>query len=162
VARFGLCNLALVMLVGAVLIWPALSSFARTRELIRLQEGRIHLYNLHETTYINYGALLSTMEATAGAVAYEELTATLAEISRLAAGLGLRERSLSAAEPVGYGNVFAMRVTAVYAGREDALVALTRAVDFSLFHVQGLHMAFGEDPTVRMGFSLVGIKASEE
>jgi hypothetical protein len=160
-----LCNIALVLLVGFTWILPAYTSFSRTREIVRLQENRLAAYQRVQGTHGGESAR-GNEGAGLQPVPYGELAAALAGVTYRGVALGLREVTLSAAEPIvhdydginGRGDrvLFEMLVSAVYEGEADALISFVREPGH--IYIQGLQMRVaGEPASMRIIFSLFGI-----
>jgi hypothetical protein len=167
---FLLFNLGLVLAIGAVWLWPLLSSLSHTREVQRLQESRYALYSRYQEQDQDHGhyaanaALLGRADANERLLLpYDKLTDALADINRLGDVFGLNGVALSASEPVAYDKIFEMRVAAEYEGASGAVPAFILALDGGAAYIRELRIGFmeGGKASVRIDFSLVGIKGVE-
>jgi hypothetical protein len=159
---FALCNAALILLTGAVWVSPVYASFTRTREAVRLQESRLAIYRQAGETsggHVNKGEAPGIV-----LIPYGETAKALAEIAGISEGLGLREVSFSAGEPMerdhdGRGSrvFFEVRVSASYEGDTGGMAAFTQALGHG--QVQAVHIDLNRDaPAMRVAFSFFTVK----
>jgi len=130
------------------------------RETIRLQENRLAAYRRIQSAH-GEDSLYERANAGVRLFPYVNLADALTEMTETAFSLGLRETSLTAAEPTIYDDdgrgdnrvLFEMRVSAAYEGDAEALLAF--AYGLGEVHVRNLQILFDGDAAVmRVIFSL--------
>jgi len=158
---FLLGNLGLFVIVAFIWGYPAFSSWANAREIIRNQE---HIHASYTRQVQEFEANLETLAAPSARriLSYDYLTAAMADVQNLAQYYGLMVTRFDAAEPVerysGIGDDYfvELRITATFVGERGSefIYGLANSVAF----IRSLRMDFevAGETSLRIEFSLFG------
>ena len=177
VGIFVLCNILCVVLVYRIFLQPLGNAVEYMRTVVAMQERRLEIYerqyaeaalNITDVFDINDAESDSVMINAAVRdaqlwVPYYRIAEALRDLEETSYALGLQTAAFSSLPPVaingsgvGAFTFYDVRITAVYQGSADALLAFAQVLDEGATRLRTLYINFLHDDqaVIRLDFSL--------